>query len=375
MGGPRYESLNTALSLAKTGVYGNPYLIPTGPTAHPDLIPTLIEAGFYWLLGDGPTGDFARHLFTLLLVASLYALLPWFALRLGWSARIGWFAGLVGAFVPLWFPIERSSLDAILTALALLVLSEEIVRLWKAARYPARSAVFQGTIWGVAAMCIPAVGAAFAGIHTAGLLRSPRGSRTGYLRYVLICGLTVAVLILPWTIRNYVVMGGFVPLRDNFGLELYLSNHPGSGPLMMDNLWQHPLYDLAEAERVRAMGELAYNRAKLAAALAWIKANPWPFLRLVRLRIHFFWLPWTRVRVPWLEWIITLLAFGGLWRLWSDDRTAAPAFLALWISFPLIYYVIEGEPRYRYPMEWSVLLLAAYAADSIWRRVRRRAHA
>ncbi|MDQ2776451.1 MAG: hypothetical protein M3Y57_16280, partial [Acidobacteriota bacterium] len=43
----RYELERTAISLAHTGVYGNPYAIPTGPTAHVSPGYTLLLAGLF----------------------------------------------------------------------------------------------------------------------------------------------------------------------------------------------------------------------------------------------------------------------------------------------------------------------------------------
>ncbi len=38
--------------------------------------------------------------------------------------------------------------------------------------------------------------------------------------------------LLPWTIRNYQVFGRLMPVRDNFGLELWLGNHEGVSPAL-----------------------------------------------------------------------------------------------------------------------------------------------
>ena len=42
---------------------------------------------------------------------------------------------------------------------------------------------------------------------------------------IAIAGLVLAMA--PWTVRNYLTFGRFIPFRDNFGLELWLGNHPG----------------------------------------------------------------------------------------------------------------------------------------------------
>jgi len=38
--------------------------------------------------------------------------------------------------------------------------------------------------------------------------------------------------------------------------------------------------------------------------------------------------------------------------------------LPIWLTFPLIYYLIESVDRYRYPIDWTFLLTAAYGLDS-----------
>jgi uncharacterized protein (DUF983 family) len=72
---------------------------------------------------------------------------------------------------------------------------------------------------------------------------------------------------------------------------------------------------------------------------------------------------------PLLEWkpleyllrLVTLSAFGGLLLMWRANRPAATAILALWVSFPLVYYAIETYVRYQHPLWWSLLLTASYA--------------
>ena len=71
-----------------------------------------------------------------------------------------------------------------------------------------------------------------------------------------------------------------------------------------------------------------------------------------------------RKLVLWPTWSrgpLVVLAWLGLLRLWRDDPASALAFTTLWVSFPLIYYLVQGDLRYRYPIDWSILLVATYA--------------
>jgi hypothetical protein len=174
----------------------------------------------------------------------------------------------------------------------------------------------------------------------------------------------VMLVALPWMIRNYLAFGALIPLRDNFGLELWLANRPGAGPWINDNLPVHPSNNVTEAEQIRDKGELAYNREKLALAIAWIRANPADFRRLTLLRFRYFWFPPEGLAIHLILGPLVVLGFLGLLRMWRDDPASAWAFTTLWVSFPLIYYLAQGDLRYRYPIDWSILLVAVYAVGA-----------
>ncbi|MEP6963394.1 MAG: hypothetical protein ABI995_15035, partial [Acidobacteriota bacterium] len=66
-----------------------------------------------------------------------------------------------------------------------------------------------------------------------------------------------------------------------------------------------------------------------------------------------------------LVWIATLLSIPGMLFLWRQDRAAA-LILASWLAlFPLVYYAIQYDPRYRLPMLWVTFALAAHALIKI----------
>lgn len=356
---PHYEAYRVAESLLLTGVFGNPFAIPTGATAHTTPIPVFLQAGVQWILGLGPGSDVAWQIIVILTVALLYALLPWAALRLGWNIETGLLAALLGALLPVKFANEIRSFGSIMVALALVILLPATVRVWKTGHISA--SLRQGLAWGVAILSLPPLSISFAALHGVGWIRSRRDFRFGYAKYVLSLSVLVMLVSLPWVIRNYIVFGALIPLRDNFGLELWLANRPGAGPWINDNLPVHPLNNMAEAEQVRDQGELAYNREKLDRAMAWIRANPADFARLTLLRFRYFWFPPHGLAVHLILWPLVVLAWLGLVRLWRDDPASALAFTTLWVSFPLIYYLVQGDLRYRYPIDWSILLVAMYA--------------
>ena len=75
----RWEMEATAYSLAERGEFADPYIIPTGPTAH--LPPTMpgILALIWRLFGLGLVGGYAAWLFRIATYSAMHAMLPWLA--------------------------------------------------------------------------------------------------------------------------------------------------------------------------------------------------------------------------------------------------------------------------------------------------------
>jgi hypothetical protein len=72
----RWEDRAIATSLVERGQFADPYMIPTGPTAHlPPIVPG-VHALFWILFGMNLKGGYAAFLFSLTTFSALYALLP-----------------------------------------------------------------------------------------------------------------------------------------------------------------------------------------------------------------------------------------------------------------------------------------------------------
>jgi hypothetical protein len=181
------------------------------------------------------------------------------------------------------------------------------------------------------------------------------------------------VVLSPWLIRNYQVFHHFLLIRDNLGMELRISNNPCATFSFQNNrltgCYNHPNESVAEAGKVRVMGEYEYNQIKLREALGWIKDNPGRFANLTKQRFLAFWLYspsgnyFAGRNIPMsilIIWLITPLNIGGLWLLLKHDRNAAGLCLAWLVLFPPIYYFIEFIPRYRYPILWASFMPASF---------------
>lgn len=359
---PKWETGAVAISLAQTGRFADPYLIPTGPTAHMPPLQVWMSSLLYRALGVGVAGGLTRWIIILALYSVLWASLPWLGGRLGVGREAGFLAGLAGA-VTLGFPAELEPVSAV----ALVLILAAFVRRWSASGLSAPESLLMGLALGIAFHLQPALLPVVLGCMMFELWWR-REQRGGRLVGVMLLGILLACV--PWGARNVRTFHDLFFIRSNLGLELYVGNHPGAHAdidvSVARGSFRHPRTNLAEAERVRELGEAAYMREKQAEALRWIRDNPGEFLRLTAARIGYFWFGrWGRSPASMGYLLLFALAIVGAWKLLP--RLGAPQRAALLIplaTYPLIYYVVAYMPRYGEPVRWLLYLLAGAAVWS-----------
>ena len=192
-------------------------------------------------------------------------------------------------------------------------------------------------------------------------------------RALLFVGIA-AVLLLPWTARNYRVYQVFIPTTYVFGYDLLTGNHPGA----TGELEQYP-----SAERyIEEFGVIKGNQFALYDAMDFIMANPVEFVKITlrRISIYFsiarptgFWF-----HLEGLSRAFTLLAsslyslvlfgfgFWGIFRIKSlagGNKARAKTLFWLALMMPIGVVGIIAETRYRFPV---YPLLAVFAALGLW---------
>ena len=109
----------------------------------------------------------------------------------------------------------------------------------------------------------------------------------------------------------------------------------------------------------------------LTRALNWITANPTRFAELTAQRMLLFWFPpFGKGSDNYPLWAFTLLGFAGLALCAKQHPITAALLGSALLLYPLIYYCIQHFTRYRYPILWISSLLAAYALDQAWLKLR-----
>jgi len=171
----------------------------------------------------------------------------------------------------------------------------------------------------------------------------------------LVASVVICLLVLlPWTMRNYATFHRVVPVRDNFGLELWLGNHEGVTHVFASDF---PILDPSEYNR---LGEIRFMEGKRDIALEFIGRNPGKFLRLSARHFFQFWsLP---EKSAWLG--LSLLAWAGMVLALRRKRLEAVPYALVVIVFPLVYYITHVFSTYRHPIEPVILLLTAYTTVS-----------
>ena len=360
------EITRVALSLVTTGNFADPFhSLPTGPTAHVAPAYVFLYALVAKLFGIGAAGAFALWSLNIGFLSLQLALLPVLSERLGLGILPGVLAAVFGTIVqpyrvlPEW---ESLFTGALLVTLAVLTLPYfERSHEWQ------RSALL-GFLWGIAILTNPNCVLLF---FAWPLIAAPKHSRDQWMR----AGRTMAVIALgaflaclPWFVRNYERFHTVIFVRDNLGLELSMANNSCAQPTVLENLQSgcyerlHPNVNPVVAGQVFDEGEIRFNRERLHQALTWISSNPRAFAFLTVRRFLKYWFPYLgglRYAVP--TGILTVFSFVGLALMFRKNRRAAWMLASTLLLYPCVHYVTQFEARFRYPIFWATLLLAAYA--------------
>ncbi|HKZ54717.1 MAG TPA: hypothetical protein VJ123_04500 [Anaerolineales bacterium] len=308
----------------------------------------------------------AARLFQVFLGASLAPLTALLACELGLAAPAARRAGVIVAVYPiLWmYPLGLASENLFIP----LVLAGVIVSLRAIDGRRLGIAVAAGFLLGAATLT-RGVLAAF--LPLAGLLFL---RRTG-LRNALGMLLPAALVVLPWIVRNSLILGRPAFVENSLGYNLFIGYHPEGDGGFFSEAAVIPLHILDDGERERwSMGQ----------ALGFIRDDPAGAAARVVRRLGFLWGLedrellyfysndfFGRIPQPWL-----LMAYLVLVSPLILIGSSAPfgmaltprgrdLILGLFVASHLAYLSILAEPRFHLPL---VPYLAVYAAAAWSRR-------
>jgi len=290
--------------------------------------------------------------------------------------RMGLASAWVWVFLPyaILMPLEWAW-DQSLAALLLAVIVQATLGLRESASPLAWSGY--GLLWGLAGLVNPTLCGLFP--FLLGWLIFQR-RKSSWKSLFPLCARAVCMFILallPWTLRNHYVLGDWVFVKSNFGLEFWLGNNPAVKEIYSNEL--HPIGNLHERMRLIFDGEPNYNRVKLQQAIAFIESHPGVFLKNTFDRILDTWgatydsrvdlwvraLDLSRANI-WYCSLFSVLSLAGmilaLRRNWRDSLPVAICVLL----FPIPYYITHTGLRYRHPIEPLLAIFALYAVARTW---------
>jgi len=180
-------------------------------------------------------------------------------------------------------------------------------------------------------------------------------------------------MILPWTIRNYVVSGHVVWVASNGGINLIVGNHPEATGV-------YDGYDYEGYIDRMAAGiedQVERDRAAMREGMRLLIMNPWRSIRLAWAKVRAFWgfYPEDAGRAE--KWI-GLCSYGpvlglALWGTyvgrdrWRDELL----FYLFFAAFSLVHMIFFGHVRFRLPMDPFLIVLAGGGLVSLGRRIGR----
>lgn len=364
--GAGFEMVAIGKNLAISGSFANPFLIlDTGPTAvNPPLYPLLLSILFKLFGSPG-----------FVLVAATIGNIVMNALTASWLPRVS--LAVFGSTTPgviaaiLWLAAAQltPAWDASYTVAGLTLFCWYSTSALKSNR-PVKSAILSGLL-AAAVMLLNPSSIIVLLPWLAYLVLVHKVDRRRSLLFAATVLATVCVPVSLWVLRNSVVLGAPV-LRTNLGMTLYVSNNDCAQPSLVQSgrtgCYQrhHPNESVLEAQALRSEGEVNYDRSRVASSINWIRSNPTRFRQLTIERWREFWFPQPgKAAFPaYVIWFATALSVPGfIVMMWRRELAALFIGFAL-VVYPLMYYIVVSDVRYRYPVLWLSLLAAGYFIHS-----------
>ncbi len=359
------EVTNVASSLAKGRGFANAYW-NTGPTAHASPLYPLLLSLVYRKFGTGLSGEIAQEVLSCFFGALVWSLIPWLAEICQLDRRVGIGAALAGALFNINHWSEtKGSFEAAMAGVACVLLFVLYMKCWRSRDFSVSTGILAGTLSGLAILISGSlVSIVFSLLLTGWFLFRSRPLRWKYLRFGMLVVALIFTTLLPWALRNYFVLGGLVWTRDNFPLELRVSNNDDARLTLDDNKTAqdkyHPFTSPAQRAAVRSLGELAFEKGLKAEAVGWITSHPQRFAWLTLQRAYLFWFPEMKRPVQTVAMaLLTLLSIPGLVFLLRRRQLVGYGLLTALVAYPLVYYIVQMHPRYAYPIQWTLYLLSS----------------
>lgn len=364
-GDTRYY-VRLAQHLESRGEYAQRYLRAYMPPGYPAFLSGLLKLG-----GDSRTIQVVQNLLYVIAVLMLGVL----ATRRG-GRLTGALAATLALASPIWWLLPQRALSE--TLFVAVVATGIFVTLASGAPPGFGLALFGGIAFGLAAL-VREMGVLMGGmlVVVVGAWAWREGRRARAVAVAAAVLLGIAITVLPWTARNYSVLGQIVPISTNGPINLYIGNNPEATGAYVWHLppegqavWNRP--DQGRSNELFTSGQAGRE------ALAYIRAHPGRTLALVPHKLWALWGPPVALHSGFGIGALARFGAAGLWfaclilgivGLWQLRREPIAWFIAgVCLIATLVHGLTFGDPRFRAPYECLLMLPAGFSLAAIWAR-------
>ncbi|MCP4590512.1 MAG: tetratricopeptide repeat protein [bacterium] len=285
---------------------------------------------YYYLLGmlyqlTGPSVLAGRIAGCLLGSASCYLIA-----RLGASLggfRVGLVSGLIAAA---YWPAVYFDAELLTVSLEVFLDVSLLLALLSAGRRCSPGLFLAaGILWGLSAITRPNVLAFAPAIWCWAWISFPKPAGVlRRLRAVVLTGLGLAVVVLPVTLRNYLVGGEAVLIASSGGVNFFIGNNAESNGYLAEvpgvrptwNEWVEDIQTVAESRSGRSLNDGEVSDFWYGRSFEWIRSAPGAWVKHLVYKLGLFWSP---VEIP------------NNQPIWFLARLAEVSVI-FWVGFPLV---------------------------------------
>jgi 4-amino-4-deoxy-L-arabinose transferase-like glycosyltransferase len=374
-----YEIGRVARSMVTGSGFSNPFWGNTGPTALLTPVYPCVVAVIFKVFGVY-TGISALLIVAINTFFSAVTAVPIFLIaRRNFDLRTARLAAWVWAFFPyainfsattMWYHSFVALLLAVIFLMVLSLASSNTLIPWAAF----------GALLGFAALTNPVL-AGIVPFLGGWLWVQLSGTRRKAWPALSVAFIAMGVTILPWFVRNELVLHRPIVFKDGFWMEVCVGNVNGSVHWWDES--EHPSGSAADNARFERMGESDYMALKRHRAIAFVESHPAEYaLRSMR-RVVFMWTgvwslnrdylhrePFDPENICFLS-VLSLLSLAGVHHLIRAGRRAtAMLYFLILFSFPIPYYLSHLDPGFRHPVDPLLVILACSTVTRLWPRTR-----
>lgn len=322
----------------------------------PPLVPFVLTAT-YWIFG---TRVLAGQI-VMAVIGALGSTVLFYLGRLLFSASVGLLAGLLAAFYPFFILLSSVPLTE---SLAITLYPLLALCLFKAVRTKKLShELLAGIVLGMAALNKPTALGVLAFLPVWFLVMGTERKKV-LTSFAAVCG-GALLPVLPWLIRQALVLGTLVLVTPQAGGGLYQANNPfGWYPLeRLENGAKGWLNHPRSGVELGTFHPVEADRRMRQIAFQFIRSHPQEFVNYAYRRVLIFWKPYPNVAHRWSWYPIVPLAIVGLVVTWRQWKELSLIYLIIFET-ALIPVFFISLPRYRAPIEPFLVLFAA--AGILW---------